>query len=104
MAQEMDTNLLDLWLNADRLPTPIVRSLIEELNERRHSIESRENGLQREHDTGELAAGCDASQSARLVSDVQRDLELDGFGAGGPKLLERSQRDGDVAVGHPELR
>lgn len=37
MAQEMDNRLLDLWCNADRLPVPVIRALIEELDEwRRH--------------------------------------------------------------------
>ena len=35
MAQEMDNRLLDLWCNADRLPVPVIRALIEELDEAR---------------------------------------------------------------------
>lgn len=35
MAQEMDNSLLDCWINADRLPVPVIRALIEEVHEAR---------------------------------------------------------------------
>lgn len=35
MAQEIDNNLLDLWVNADRLPVTVIRALIDEVNEHR---------------------------------------------------------------------
>lgn len=36
MAQPLENNLLDMWVNADRLPVPVIRALIEELDRRRH--------------------------------------------------------------------
>lgn len=43
MAQEIDNNLLDLWLHADQLPVPVIRAMIEELNERRRYLHGRTN-------------------------------------------------------------
>jgi hypothetical protein len=35
MAQEIDTNLLTMWLNAEHLPVPVIRALIDEVNAHR---------------------------------------------------------------------
>ena len=71
--------------------------------ERRHAIEARENRLEREHDARQLAAGRDARERPLLVSDVERDAELDRFRTLRPDLAQRHERGVEATVGHAEI-
>src|SRR5690606_26884126 len=68
----------------------------------RHLVQSRKDGLEREHHAGKLAARGDAGERPRLEADVERDAELDRFRARRADLGERVERDLEAA-GQPEL-
>ena len=64
----------------------------------RHLVQSREDGLEREHHAGKLAARGDAGERPRLEADVERDAELDRFRARRADLGERVERDLEAAA------
>ena len=72
-------------------------------HERRHVVEPREDGLERQHHAGQLAARRHPRQRTRLVAHVERDAELHVLGAVGADLRARRERHVEVAVGHAEI-
>ena len=71
-------------------------------DKRRDAAESREDRREREHNAGELAAGGNAREWSRIVTDVERDLKHDVFGAVSRNGLSPNQQRREAAVGHAQ--
>jgi hypothetical protein len=89
--------LPDLKANS---PTNPGVDLVED--EGRHTIEPREDCLQRQRNARQLATRCDAREEPSLVTDVQSDTELDGLGACRAHIRQRHETYAKPPVGHPE--
>src|SRR5258708_26082468 len=71
--------------------------------ERRNTVEPRENRLEGEHDARQFSATRHACQRTLVVAGIQRYAELDGLRAVGADVPRRENGRMKVAVAHTEI-
>ena len=72
-------------------------------DQRRHAIEPRENGLERQHDARQLTARRDTREWSLLVADVERHAKFHRLRAVRSNLAQRNEHDVKAAIAHAEV-
>ena len=71
-------------------------------DQRRHTVEPCEDGLQGQRDARQLTARCNAREEASVVTNIQSDTEFDRLGASRTHVCQRDETNAKPPVGHAE--